>query len=133
MQIDAVLFLELIRQELDQSQVKVLTTEERIAVGCQHFKLVFAIDFCDFDNRDIEGAATKVINRHRAVTLSLIHAVSECCGGGLVDDALDLKARDASRVLGRLTLRVIKVRRDRDHRLGHRFAKVLLSGLFHLA
>ena len=77
-QIDAVLFLELIRQKLDQSQVKVLTTEERVAVSCQHFKLVLAIDFCDFDNRDIEGAATKVINRYRAVTLSLIHAVPFC-------------------------------------------------------
>ena len=132
-QIDAVLFLKLIREELDQSQVKILTTEERIAVGGQYFKLVFAVDFCNFDNRDIKGAATEVIHRHRAVALSLVHAVSQRCGGGLVDDALDLEARNAACVLGRLPLGVIKVRRNRDHRLGHRFAKVLLGGLFHLA
>jgi len=94
---------------------------------------VFAVDFCNFNNRDIKGAATEVIHRHRAVALSLVHAVSQRCGGGLVDDALDLEARNAARVLGRLPLGIIKVGRNRDHRLGDRLAKVLLGGLLHLA
>jgi len=33
---------------------------------------------------------------------------------GLIDDALDVQARDAPGILGRLTLRIVEIGRDRD-------------------
>jgi NAD-specific glutamate dehydrogenase len=45
-------------------------------------------------------------------------------GGRFVHDALDVETRDAPRVLGGLTLRVVEVRADRDDGLGHLLAKV---------
>ena len=50
MQINAVFFLELISQELNQTQVKILTPEEGIPVGRQHFKLMLTVDLSDLDN-----------------------------------------------------------------------------------
>ena len=73
-------------------------------------------------DRDIEGPATEVVDRDR---LGLAHAarpdpVRERCRGGLVDDPHDLQAREPPCIAGRLALRVVKVRRDRDHGLLHR-------------
>ena len=45
----------------------------------------------------------------------LLHAISEGGSGGLVDDALDLEARDLTSVLGRLALGVVEVGGDGDH------------------
>ena len=50
MQIDTVLVLELVCQELDQPKVEILTTQEGVTVGCQHFELVLTVDFCDLNN-----------------------------------------------------------------------------------
>ena len=50
MQVDTVLVLEFIGQELDQAEVKILTAQEGVAVGCQYFELVLTVDFCDFNN-----------------------------------------------------------------------------------
>ena len=42
---------------------------------------------------------------------------------GLVDDPLDLQARDSPGVAGGLTLRVVEIRRNRNHRLRDRHAQ----------
>src|SRR5690606_10155738 len=66
------------------------------------------------------------------LVLLFVQAVGEGGRGRLVDDAQDLEAGDAPRVLRRLALRIVEVRRDRDDRLRDLVAEVILRGLLHL-
>ena len=94
---------------------------------------MLTVHFGDLDHRNIEGAATQVVDRNSPVTLGLVHAVGEGRSRGLIDDALDLQASDLARILGRLTLGVIEVSGDRNNSLCHGLTEKLLSGLLHLA
>ena len=132
MQIDTVFIFELIREELDQPQVEVFSTEEGIAVGRKHFELVLAVNFCNFNNRDIKRTTTQVINRNSAITLRFVHAVGQCSRSWLVDDSLHLETRNTTRVLGCLTLRVVEVGRHSDDSFCDRLAEVLFGCLLHL-
>ena len=112
--------------------VEVLATEEGVAIGRQHFELALAIDFGDLDDRDVEGAATQVIHGDLAIAAGLVHAIGQRRRRRLVDDALDVQARDAAGVLGGLALRIVEVGRHRDDGFGHRLAEIVLGGLLHL-
>ena len=133
-QVDALVLLELVDDVVDQALVEVLAAEERVAVGGEHLELLLALDVGDLDDRDVERAAAQVVHRDLLVLLGdLVHAERERRRRGLVDDALHVEAGDAAGVLGRLALRVVEVGRDRDHRLLHFLAEVVLGGLLHLA
>ena len=119
MQIDAIFFLEFICQKFDEAQIKVLTAQEGVSISCQHFELMLTIHLCNFNNGDIKGAAAQIVNGYRPIALCLVHAIGKCRRGGLIDDALDLQARDAARILGSLTLGIVKICRHRNHGLGH--------------
>jgi hypothetical protein len=80
--------------------VDVVAAEVRVAVGRDDLHDVVA----DLEDRDVEGAAAEVVDRDDLVLL-LVEAVRERRRRGLVDDALDLEARDLARVLGGLALR----------------------------
>ena len=133
-QVDAALRLEFLDDVVDQALVEVLAAEEGVAVGGEHLELVLALDRGDVDDGDVEGAAAQVVHGDLAVlAFLLVHAEGERGRGRLVDDALDVQARDAAGVLGRLALRVVEVGRHRDHGLGDFLAEVVLGGLLHLA
>ena len=104
--------LELGDDVVDQPLVEVLAAEERVAVGREHLELVLAFDVGDLDDRDVERAAAQVVDRDLAVAFLLVEAERERGRRRLVDDALDVEARDAAGVLGRLALRVVEVRRE---------------------
>ncbi len=129
----AVILLEFISQEVDQAVVEVFATEEGVTVGGQHFELVFAVDFSDFNDGDVESAAAEVIDRNLAVAFLLVHAESQCGSSRLVDDAFDFQAGDTAGILGRLTLAVVEVGRNRDNGFGHFFTEVVFGSLLHLA
>ena len=131
-QVDALLLLEFLDEVVDDALVEVFAAEERVAVGRQHLELLLAVDFGDLDDRDVERAAAQVVHRDLAVAALLVHAIGQRGRGRLVDDALDVEARDAAGVLGRLALRVVEVRRHRDHGFGDRLAEIVLGGLLHL-
>ena len=96
--------------------------------------MLFTIDIGDFDNRNIERASTQVINRDLTIAFfHLVHTKRQSGCGRLVDDALDVQARDAACVLGCLTLTVVEVSRHSNDGLGHFFAQKVLGGLFHFA
>ncbi len=132
-QVDAAFLLELRREVFNQAQVEVLTAEEGVTVGRQHFELVLAIDFGNLDDGDVEGTATEVVHSNRAIALGLVHAVGERRCGRLVDDALHFQAGNTAGVLGCLALGIVEVRRHRDHRLGDGFTQVLLGSALHFA
>lgn len=71
-QIDTTLFPEFIHQIFDHSGVEILTAEESVTIGCQHFELVFAFDFCDFDDRNIKRTSAQIVYRNFAITFLLI-------------------------------------------------------------
>src|SRR5690606_33879774 len=88
------------------------TTEEGVAVGGQHFKLLLAVDVGNLDDRHVEGTATEVIHGDLAVlAVGLVHAIGKGGRGRLVDDALDVETGNTAGVLGRLALRIIEVGR----------------------
>ena len=133
-QVNALFLLELGNDEVDDALVKVFTTQEGVAVGREHFKLLFSVDISDFDDGNVKGAATQVVDRNLAVAFFIfVQTKSQCSCGGLVDDTFDIQACYTASVLGGLALCVIEIRGNRDHCLGNGFAQVVLSSFLHFA
>ncbi|EHK67902.1 putative NAD-specific glutamate dehydrogenase [Achromobacter arsenitoxydans SY8] len=133
-QINALFLLELGDDVVDDALVEVFAAQEGVAVGRQHFELLFAVNVGDFDDGHVERAAAQVIDGDLAVALfGLVQAERQRRSGGFVDDALDFQTGDTAGVLGGLALAVVEVRGHGDDGLGHFFAQVVLGGLLHLA
>ena len=126
-QVDAFLRLELVGEEIDDLGVEILAAEEGVAVGRLHLEHAVA----DLEDRDVERAAAKVIDRDRLAVV-LVEAIGERRRGRLVDDAQHFEARDLAGVLGRLALGVVEISGDGDHRLGDVLAEKRLGGFLHL-
>ena len=127
-QVDAFVGLEAVGQVIHDHLVEVIAAQVSIATGRKHFEDTVA----DFEYGDIEGAAAQVKDENALVIL-LVQAVGQGRGGGLVDNAQNLKASDLAGVLGGLTLGIVEIGRHGDHRLGDRFTEVLASIFSQLA
>src|SRR5690606_38156974 len=114
-------------EPVDDPLVEVRAAEESVAIGGLHLEDAVA----ELKDRDIEGTATEVEDRDGVLFALLIQAVSQGGRRGLVDDALDLKARDPTRVFRRLALGIVEVSGYRDDRFGDGLAEVVLGGLLH--
>ena len=132
-EINAALLFEFLAEVIDEELVEVFAAQERVAVGREYFELLFAVNVSDLNDRDVKRAAAEVVHDELAVFFHFVDTERERSSGRFVDDALDVEARDAARVFGGLTLRVIEVRRHRDHGLGDFVAEVILSGFLHFA
>ncbi len=121
-EVDAVFLLEGVHEPADEGVVPVVAAEVGVAVGGLHLEDAVA----DLKDRDVEGAAAEVEHGDLLVLL-LVEAVGERSGGGLVDDAEDLKAGDLAGVLGGLALRVVEIGRHGDHGLRDLLAEVGLG------
>ena len=117
-QVHAVLFFEFVQNPVHDAIVPIVAAQMGVAVGGFDFKNAVA----DFQDGNIERAAAQVIDRDLLVLL-LVQAVGERGGGRLVDDAQDFQAGDASGVLGRLALGVVKISGHGDDGLGDFFAQ----------
>ena len=126
-ELDVVLFQEGFGEVVHDALVEVFATEMGVAVG----RLDAEDPVGDLEDRDIERASSQIVDRDALAPL-LLEAVRERSRRRLVDDALDVEARDLACVLGGLTLRVVEVGRDRDHRFGHLLPEVSLGDLLHL-
>ena len=118
---------EFIRQIVDDAHVEIFTAKERVPVGGFHFEETVV----NFQNRDVKGAAAKVIDRDGARFLA-VQAIGQRRGGGFVDDAKHLKTGDLACVFGGLTLGVVEIGGHRDDGLSDGFTQIRLGGFFHL-
>ena len=121
-QVDVVFLLELLGDVVDQPLVEVVAAQAVVAGGGQHLEDAVA----DLHQAHVEGAAAQVIHQD-LVGVALVQAVGQRRGGGLVDDALHVQARDAAGVLGGLALGVGEVGGHGDDGLGDALADVALG------
>ena len=94
---------------------------------------MFTVDFGDFNDRNVERAASEVVDGDFLVALLLVHAKGERRRRWFVDDALDFEAGDTPSILCRLTLAVVEVGGNGDDCFSHFLAKVVLGGFLHFA
>ena len=126
-QVDAFGLLEFGCQELDDRRVEIFTAKEGVAIGRLNFEHAIA----DLKDRDVERAATKIIDRDQ-LAFALFKAIGERRCRRLVDDAEHFEARNLACVLGRLALRVVEIGRNGDDGLSHGFAEIAFGGFLHL-
>jgi hypothetical protein len=124
-----VLALELLHEVVDETVIKVLTTQMGVTGG----GLDFEDTLLDGKERDIEGSSAEIENEDIALARDLlVKTVGDCSGGGLVDDTEDIHASNGTGVLGRLTLRVVEVGGDGDDGIVNGGTEVGFGGLLHL-
>ena len=105
-QVDAGGVLHRGEQVVDDALVPVVATELVVTVGGADLdggEAVLGV-LADLEEGDVEGAATEVEDEDELVLLALVEAVGQGRGGGLVDDAQDVEARDLAGLLGGLAL-----------------------------
>eukprot|EP00754_Rhynchopus_humris_P032203 Rhum_TRINITY_DN15385_c6_g2::Rhum_TRINITY_DN15385_c6_g2_i4::g.154871::m.154871 len=113
-QVLLVLPLELLHEVVHHAVVEVLTTQVSVSGRRLHLE----DSAVDRQQRHIERTATQVEDQDVLLRLlRLVQAVRDGRSRRLVDDTQDLHAGDRTRVLRRLTLRVVEVRRHRHHGL----------------
>src|SRR5258706_12674533 len=119
MQINTVIFFELLDEIIHDAQVEVITTEEGIAAGGAY--LENAITY--IENGNIESTATKVVNGNNFIFL-FIKSICERRSSWLINDAQNFKPCDLSSIFGGVALRIVEIRRHSDHSLCDRFTKI---------
>ena len=113
-EVDSAFCLEGVADVVHYPLVKVVAAETVVTCGCENLLNAVA----HFDNRNVKGAAAKVVY-HYLLVIFLINAVCEssCCR--LIDDTLNVESCDASCILCCLTLSVGKVSGNGDYSLGY--------------
>ena len=124
-----VLALELVHEVVDQTVVKVLTTQ--VSVTSSGLDLEDAL--LNGEQGNIEGTTTQVENEHVALALDfLVKTIGNGSSGWLINDTHNIQARNDSSILCGLALRVIEVGRNSDNCVLHGRTKVSLSNFLHL-
>ena len=114
--------------------VEIFTAQERIAVSRQDFKLHFAIDVCDFNNRYVERTTAQIVYSDFTIaTFGFIQTERQCRSSWFVDDTFNFQASDTTRVFSCLTLRIIEVGWNSNNGFRYFFTEVVFGGFFHFA
>src|SRR5690606_35875837 len=71
-QVHALVLFEFGNDVVDDSLVEVFPAEEGIAVGRQHFELLFSVQGGDFNDGNVEGSPAEVVHGNFAVPLGLL-------------------------------------------------------------
>ncbi len=123
------LTLEFVDEVVDQTIVKVFTTQMGITGG----RLDFENALLDGQEGDIESPTTKVEDQDVALTFCLlVETVGDGSSSGLVDDTEDVEASNETGILGSLTLGVVEVGWDSDNSIVDGATKIGFSSFSHL-
>ncbi|ENO91170.1 NAD-specific glutamate dehydrogenase [Thauera sp. 28] len=114
----------LVENPAEQTVVEVIAAQGRIAIGRQHLEDAAR----ELEDGQVECAAAEVIDRIDAFG-SIVQAICDCRGGGLVEQAQHVDPGQARSILGRLALCIVKIGRHRDDRPYERPAKAGLRTL----
>ena len=126
-QVEPFILLELVNQPIHQPLIDVVAAQVRVSVGGLHLDDAFA----HFEHRNIKRAATKVVDGDGLV-LALVEPVGQRGRSRFVDDSLHFKSCDSPGIFGSLPLRVVKVSRHGDDRLGDFLAEIVFRRLLQL-
>ena len=127
-QIDAFVGLEGLSQMINDHLVKVVATQVGVAGGGEHLENTVT----NLEHGHVEGAAAQVENKDALVAL-LVEAIGQSRRGGLVDDPQHLEAGDLAGILGGLTLGIVEISGNGDHRLGDGLTEIFTGVLGQLA
>ena len=126
-QVDVVFLLEFFYHPVHNLLVEVITTEERIAVGCENFERTAG----EFEDGYIERTTAEVEYENRFVFV-LVKAISQSSCRRFVDDTQNFETGNLTSIFGSLTLAVVEISRNRDYSLADRFAEICFSISFEL-
>jgi len=127
--VNACVLFEFINKPIQNFQVEVIPSK----VGVPVCRFYFKNPFPQFQNRNIEGAASQIVDSDCFFFLLIfIKAKGQRRRGRLVDDALYVQAGNFAGVLCRLALGVVEVSGDGNNRLCNGLAQIVLGGLLHL-
>ena len=96
----------------NQRLIHVVAAEVGVAAGRKHLKDAVV----QLQNRDVEGAASQIVDGDFRFRLEFIEAISERGCGRLVDDPLDRESGRFARRFRGIALRVVEIRGDGDDR-----------------
>ena len=111
--------LEVRQHVIRQLLVEVVTAEPVVSGSGKHLDDAVA----NLDDGHVERAAAEIVN-HDFLLFFIVQTVRQRRRRRLVDDTLHVQTGNLARVLGRLTLRVVEICRNRDDGLRHFLAQV---------
>nr|pir hypothetical protein ask2 - fission yeast (Schizosaccharomyces pombe) [Schizosaccharomyces pombe]BAA20129.1 ask2+ [Schizosaccharomyces pombe] len=128
--VNLLLALEFLNKVLDQSVIKIFTTQVSVTSGSQNFKDTTL----NLQKRNIKSTTTKIENQDVFGLVGLgIKTVSNSSSGGLVDDTKNVKASDGTSILSSSTLRVREVGGDGNDSLLDTLVQLSFGNLLHLS
>ena len=126
-QIDALIFLELFDDPVDEALVDVVAAEVCVTVG----RLDFHDALADFEDRNVERTAAEIVDGDGLVVL-FVETIGERGRSGLVHQTLDFETGDLARVLSCLSLCVVEICGHSNDRAFHLLAEIVFRSLFQL-
>ena len=125
------LSLELRGKVVAQTSIEIFTTQVRVPCRCLDFKDAFF----DGQQRHIKSTASQIKNQHvllRRGRVLLVQTVRDRSRGRFVDNSQAVQAGNDRRILGRLSLGVVKVRRHGHDGVLHVSPQKRLGDFSHL-
>ena len=131
-EIDFVLLQDLFVSKGLQQIVDIIAAEVRVAVGGEDLVDVAFAGGDEFENGNIESAATQVVNGDMTALLFVL-AIGERGSRWLVDESQHFKAGELAGVFGGLTLRIVEIRGNGDDGAVDDFVEKRFSPIFQFA
>mmetsp|Transcript_27977 Transcript_27977/g.41494 ORF Transcript_27977/g.41494 Transcript_27977/m.41494 type:complete len:438 (-) Transcript_27977:128-1441(-) len=122
------LLLHHLDEELHDTLIEILSSQMGISVGSKYLEY----SIINGKKGNIECSTSKIEYKNIGFSSGLVHTVSNCSSGRLVDNTLNLHSRNSSSILGSLTLSIVEVSRNGNNSVMDILSEESLGGLLHL-